>query len=72
MKKAIDAILWHCANFTDSEIWHRFCPSGEESWCKYKRGKMTGKSNYKETINLPKSIHDIIFPILIHYQTTNY
>ena len=24
---------------------------------------LTEKSNYKETINLPKSIHDIIFPI---------
>ena len=63
MKKAIGAILWHCTIFTDSEFRHRFCPSGEETWCKYKRGKMTGKSNIKETINLPESIHDIISPI---------
>ena len=54
MKKAIDAILFHCTDITDAESRHRFCLPGEDSWSKYKKDIVTGKSTYKKTINLPK------------------
>ena len=44
MKKAISAILFHCTDITDAEFRHRFCPPGEDSWCKHKKDKVTGKS----------------------------
>ena len=63
MKKAISAILFHCTDITDAESRHRFCPPGEDSWCKHKKDKVTGKSTYKMTINLPKWIYHIIRPV---------
>ena len=63
MKKAIGAILFHCTDISDDESRHRFCPPGEESWCKYKKDIATGKDTYKKSINLPKWIHDIIRPV---------
>ena len=60
MKKAIGAILFHCTDITDAESRHRFCPPDEDSWCKYKKDMVTGKSTYKKTINLPKWIYNII------------
>ena len=63
MKKAISAILFHCTEITDAEFRHRFCPPGEDSWCKHKKDKVTGKSTYKMTINLPKWIYHIIRPV---------
>ena len=35
MKKAIGAILFHCADITDAGSWYRVYPPGEDSWCKY-------------------------------------
>ena len=54
MKKAISAIWFHCTDITDAESLHCFCPPGEESWCKYKKDIITGKSIYKKTTSLPK------------------
>ena len=63
MKKAIGAILFHCTDITDAESRHCSCPPGEDSWCKYKKDMVTGKSTYKKTINLPKWIYNIIRPV---------
>ena len=60
MKKAIGAILWHCTAFEDPEYRHRFCPSGETSWCKYRKLKESGKT-YKSSINIPTWIHEILY-----------
>ena len=63
MKKTIGAILFHCTDITDAESPHCFCPPGEDSWCKYKKDIVTGKSTYKKAINLPKWIYHIIRPV---------
>ena len=63
MKKAIGAILFHCTDVADAESQHHFWLPGEDSWCKYKKDIVTGKSTYKKTINLPKWIPHIIRPV---------
>ena len=63
MKKAVGAVLWHCTQFADEAFRHRFCPSNENSWCKWQRDQITGNSTYKKSINLPKWIHDLLKPI---------
>ena len=62
MKKAISAILFHCTDIADAESRHRSCPPGEDSWCKHKKVRATGKSIQK-TIHLPKWIYHIIRPV---------
>ena len=63
MKKTVGAILFHCTDITDSESRHLFFPPGEDSWCKYKKDIVTGKSTYKKTINLPKWMYHFIRPV---------
>ena len=65
MKKAVGAILWHCTDFENQEYRHRFCPRGNESWCKYQKDVSAGTNAYKPSINLPEWIHDIIQPIIV-------
>ena len=73
MKKAIGAILFYCTDITDAESRHRFFPTGEESWYKYKKDKFTGKSTYKETVNLTKNGYSILYDqYLMHWQMTSY
>ena len=66
MKKAIGAILFHCTDITDAESRHCFCPPGEDSWCKYKKDIVTGKSTYKKTINLPNGYIILYDQYLMH------
>ena len=61
MKKAVGAILWHCTDFSEDR--HRFCPSGKNSWCKFLKDKVTGKTTHKNRINLSQGIFKIIKPI---------
>ena len=63
IKKAIGAILFLCTDITDTESRHHFRPPGEDSWWKYKKDIVTGKSTYRKTINLPKWIYHIIRPV---------
>ena len=63
MKKAVGATLFLCTDITDSESRHLFFPPGEDSWCKYKKNIVTGKSTYKKTINLPKWMYHFIRPV---------
>ena len=61
MKKAVGAILWHCTDFSEGR--HRFCPLGINSWCKFQKDKVTGKTTHKNKINLSEDIFKIIKPI---------
>ena len=63
MKKAVGAILWHCTNFKDENYRHRFCPPCKFSWCKWQKEIVTGKKTYKNNIDVPRWIHDIVKPI---------
>ena len=66
MKKAIGAVLWHCTIFEDEFYRHRFCPEGDNSWCKWKRKQLkpdTQNQQYKGSVNIPVWIHNIIRPI---------
>ena len=58
MKKAVVAILWHCTDFSEDR--HRFCPLGKNSWCKFQKDKVTGKTTHKNRINLSEGIFKII------------
>ena len=63
MKKAVGAVLFHCTNIPDEEAWHRFCPSTAESWCKWQTDKLNGTHEYKQKVNLPIAVKDILYPI---------
>ena len=63
MKKAVGAILYHCTNFEDNEKRHQFCPRDTKSWCKFQKDKVVGSSTYKEAINMPIWIHELVKPI---------
>ena len=47
MKKAVGAMLWHCTDFQDENFRHRFCPSNEDSWCKWRRDERNHTSTHK-------------------------
>ena len=64
MKKSIGAVLYHCTALANEELRHRFCPKGEESWCKWQVSKNTN-AQYVPKINIPKWIHDEIRPIFL-------
>ena len=44
MKKNIIAILHHSVQAKDAAKQHRFCPPGENSWCKWQQDLATGTS----------------------------
>ena len=72
MKKAVEAILWHCRDMKDIEVRHQFYSKGESSWCKYQRDKTTGEKTYKTNLNIQKWIHDIIKPVFIELSSDNF
>ena len=37
MKKAVMASLYHSIMLKDNKVRHHFCPSGDTSWCKFRR-----------------------------------
>ena len=63
MKKAIWVILWHSTNFEDDHYRHRFCPTSDDFWCKFKKDEQNGSKAYKKSINLPVSIFRLLKPI---------
>ena len=61
MKKSVGAILWYCTDFNDQETHHQFCPQGSDIWCKYQKYKsIDSLTMYRESINIPKSIFEIV------------
>ena len=68
MKKSLLAVLWHCANITDSTIRHQFCPRINNSWCTF-WGE--NKSHYIYSVNIPLAIHNAIKPIFVDLCSEN-
>ena len=63
MKKAVLAVLWHCCE-GDAATHHQFCPRTNTSWCKWQRDKITGQCTYKNKLNLPVAIKDLLHQYL--------
>lgn len=61
MRTAVWALFCHISS-TDDNPQHALCPKGEESWCKYNRGKITGET-YNHPHSLPFAIMEEIKPI---------
>ena len=47
MKKAIGAVLFHCASSKENE-WHDNCPKGSDSLCKYQQDISNQATTYVE------------------------
>lgn len=58
MKKAVDAILWHCTDFPDDSYRIGFCPSSENTWCKWRQDERNHTSRYRKNINLKPTSMD--------------
>ena len=53
MQDAIMAILYHEVKLQDNQERHQYCPSGDDSWCQFKRdGNMTDKDHHLDPIFL--------------------
>ena len=55
MKQAIHATLFHVA-LSKVNNWHTHCLTGDTSWCRYQKDKVTGESTYKPGPGLPLSV----------------
>ena len=59
MKKAVMASLYHSIMLKDDKVRHQFCPSGDTSWCKFRRlGNMENAPHHLEPVFL-----DILEPL---------
>ena len=63
MKKAVGAVLFHCSNLNLESERHKFCPTGEGSWCKWQSDRVTGKAEYKKKLSLPDAVKEKLKPI---------
>ena len=63
MKRAVGAVLFHCSDVQLETERHKFCPTGENSWCKWQSDKVTGRNEYKKKLNLPGAIKEQLQPI---------
>ena len=66
MKKDVLTVLWHCC-----DTCHQFCPTTNSSWCKWQRDRITGECNYKNNLNLPVDIKNLLHPIFIELSSDN-
>lgn len=61
MKKNIRAVLYHCTDFPATTRRHILCPTGPNSWCKWKKSEGASVDNsYRPKVNLPIWIYDIV------------
>ena len=63
MKKSVVALIHHCSENDDDEARHKYCPIAKDSWCKFQSDKLNGTKIYKDSINIPVTISNIIKPI---------
>ena len=56
LKVAIGAALYHRSTTSSEEARHHFCPTGEDSWCKYHANKDT----YRPKLGLPIVIREFM------------
>ena len=62
MKKAVLAVLFHCASSAEKS-YHNYCPDGKDSWCGFKADKANISSNFKPGQGLPLEIIGLLKPI---------
>ncbi|GBN04481.1 hypothetical protein AVEN_129694-1 [Araneus ventricosus] len=63
MRKDIWAIWMHFVS-TDADPQHHFCPTGENSWCKYNQAKFKNSlEKFKHKSSVPRAVMDMIKPI---------
>ena len=65
MKKAIGAVLVHYSENESEELCHLYCPTNENTWCKWQHDRLTGNNTYKSKLKLPEAIKAVIRPIFI-------
>lgn len=65
MKKNIIAILHHSVKLNDPAKQHRFCPLGENLWCKWQQDQATGTKTYKGDDCLPEVFLEILKPTFL-------
>jgi hypothetical protein len=65
MKKNIIATLTHSVQSSSLANQHRFCPTGEKSWCKWQQDEATGIQTYKPDNILPNVFLEILRPIFM-------
>ncbi|CAB4038257.1 Hypothetical predicted protein, partial [Paramuricea clavata] len=71
MKKNIIATLSHNVKAESIEAQHRYCPPGENSWCKWQQDKATGTKTYKNDNLLPSVFLDVLRPVFMTLSETN-
>ena len=62
MKKAIAAVLHYSSEHDDPEKRHQYCPRTAETWCKFQRNTIAGKT-YKDNMSIDTAVSDIIKPV---------
>ena len=63
MKKAVMASLYHSIMLKDDKVRHQFCPSGNTSWCQFRRlGNMENAPHHLEPVFL-----DILEPLYTNH-----
>ncbi|GBO37263.1 hypothetical protein AVEN_261938-1 [Araneus ventricosus] len=63
MRKDIWTIWMHFVS-TDADLQHHFCPTGENSWCKYNQAKFKNcLEKFKHKSSVPRAVMDTIKPI---------
>ena len=65
MKKNIIAILHHSVKLKDASKQHRFCPRGEQSWCKWQQDLASTTSTYKDDNCLPEAFFEVLKPVFV-------
>ena len=65
MCKAIWASLMHNVADTDPARQHRFCPAGDESWCKWQKQKAGGPDYVRRHEDLPEAVFKKIKPLYL-------
>ena len=58
MKKAVEAVLFHCSEATSLDSRHMMCPRTSESWCKYQADRINNTNTYKHKPGLPIIVKD--------------
>ena len=66
MKKAVMASLYHSIMSKDNKVRHQFCPSGDTSWCKFRRlGNMENAPHHLEPVFL--DILEPLYTTVLHH-----
>ena len=70
MKKNVIALLNHSVKAEDPAKQHRFCPPGNNSWCKWQQDLATGTSTYKGDACLPEIFLELLRPTFMTLSKT--